>query len=103
MRSKAEIVREYLTRYPEVGPTELADRVKKDHPGLKLRGQEVSTIKGKLKTRGLWPPTPEEKPAQNGAGPAKEVTLADKLRRLKEAADAVGGVEEAIELLQLLK
>jgi hypothetical protein len=112
-RTKAEIVREYLLKFPEMRPTEMARRILDENKGLKLRIQEISTIKGKMKKDGTFPPAsvaPERKPApatpqkQASAAPQSPgMNLADRLARLKEAADAVGGPEAAKRILDLMK
>ncbi len=104
-RTKADIVREYLLKFTNLGPSELIELILSDHPGLRLRPQEVSTIKGKLKKDGKWPgPTTTSPPIE----PAQDVlvqpsSFAEKLLDLKAAAEAVGGCEEAKKLLDIIR
>ena len=46
--NKSALVRDYLAKYPEKGPTAIAQQVNDEH-GVKVTGKFVATIKTKLK------------------------------------------------------
>lgn len=95
-KTKADLIREYLAKLPDEGPTSLAQKIMEENAGVLVRAQEVSTMRSKLKERGLLPALTGEEEVVAG-------DLADRLARLKEAADAVGGPEEAKRILDLLR
>lgn len=103
-RSKAALIREYLTQYPDQGAAAIAQLIEEENAGVKVRPQEVSNIKGQMEKTGQWPPRPAEA-AQTAAAPQarRETGLAERIAALREAAEAVGGPEEAKKILDLLK
>ena len=46
--NKSAVVRDYLAKYPEKGPTAIAQQIN-DEQGVKVTGKFVATIKTKLK------------------------------------------------------
>ena len=46
--NKTALVRDYLAKYPEKGPTAIAEQIAKEK-GVKITGKHVGTIKTKLK------------------------------------------------------
>ncbi len=46
--NKSALVRDYLTKYPEKGPTAMAQQINQDK-GVKLSGKFVATVKTKVK------------------------------------------------------
>lgn len=101
--TKADIIRSFLRRFPEETPSALVDLIKAENKDMKLVPQEVSTIKSKMKSRELATINIEQEEEEEEPMRSDEGSLAEKLARLKEAADAVGGVDEAKRILDMLR
>jgi len=74
--SKSALVRDYLAKYPEKGPTAIAKQIN-DEKGVKVTANFVATVKTKLKqasgsTAAAPTPAPSaSSPAKKKAAPAK--------------------------------
>jgi hypothetical protein len=98
--TKAALIRTYIANFPEMGPSALARRIVDENNGLKVRPNEVGTIKGRMKREG------DVKPAMKtitqvhvkGTNPSVvEVVL-----MFRALADSVGGKEEAKRILDAI-
>ena len=49
--NKSALIRDYLAKYPENGPSAIAKQINAEH-GMKLSGKFVATVKTKLKQAG---------------------------------------------------
>src|SRR5262245_60100512 len=83
---KADIIRDYLGKFPGVGPTELARKIEEENAGVKVRVQEISTIKSKLKAAASGGNDRKGRRVGNLAF----VGTADRLKMLREAANFFG-------------
>ena len=92
--NKTQAIKEALAKNPEIGPKELAEQLNK--AGVKVTAQYVSMIKSKLKQGHS-----KRKAAIKRAGRNGDV-LTD-LQQAKQFADRFGGVNKALEALELLK
>lgn len=107
--TKAELLRSYILKHPDATPTALVEIIRRDHKDIKLAPQEISTLRGKMRQKGELPDTQEGEvaapapAAQLNGQVAPALSLADKLARLKEAVEAVGGIDEARRILDMLK
>jgi hypothetical protein len=115
--NKSALVRDYLARYPEQGPSAIARRITQEH-GVKLTGKFVATIKTKLKQGSAAapsPPTPaaasppkknptpaplKSPAAKPAAPPASAVGLSQHIANLKAAAQRLGK-DEAKRIIEL--
>jgi hypothetical protein len=69
--NKSAVVRDYLAKYPEKGPTAIAQQIN-DEQGVKVTGKFVGTIKTKLKqTSGSSAVAPKPTPAASTAAKKK--------------------------------
>jgi hypothetical protein len=104
--TKADLIREYLAKFPQMGPTKLANKIMQENRGFVIRGQEISNLKGKPRpaVQTIAQAVVATPPAvSNNAPDPKEDSMADRITQLREAAEAVGGIEEAKKILDLLK
>jgi hypothetical protein len=122
--NKSALVRDYLAKYPQKGPTAIAQQIAEEK-GVKLTGKFVATVKTKLKqTSGatataaasaVSPPKPsaaaraKKKPAQPKvkptpakpeAAPASAAGLSQQIANLKAAALRLGK-DEAKRIIDL--
>lgn len=68
--NKSALVRDYLSKYPEKGPTAIAQQIN-DDKGVKVTGKFVATVKTKLRqTSGSAVAAP--RPAPSASTPAKQ-------------------------------
>src|SRR5215469_4683802 len=81
--NKTALVRDYLAKYPEKGPSAIAQQINKEK-GVKISGKHVGTIKAKLKqasgsTSAAPKPTPSAStPAKKKPAPASVKSTATK-------------------------
>ena len=81
--NKSALVRGYLAKYPEKGPTAIAQQIAEER-GVKISGKHVATIKTKLKQASgsaavASKPTPSAStPAKNKPAPASVKSIATK-------------------------
>jgi hypothetical protein len=101
LRPKSHVIREFLARYPEEGPTALANRIMEAHPEYRIKAQEVSVCKSEMKKKGGGL-TPQTSSTETPHQAANSKDLAGKLATLKRVADELGGVEETKKILDLL-
>jgi hypothetical protein len=121
--NKTALVRDYLAKYPEKGPTAIAQQIAEEK-GVKISGKHVATIKTKLKQASgtaAATPTPapsavtsaKKKPAKKpvparvkstttkpAAAPASAATLSQHIGNLKAAAQRLGK-DEAKRIIDL--
>jgi hypothetical protein len=117
--NKSALVRDYLAKYPEKGPTAVAQQIAKDK-GVKISGKHVGTIKAKLKqaagSAAAAPiPTPtastpakkKTAPAsvkstatKTASAPASTAALSQHIAHLKAAAQRLGK-DEAKRIIDL--
>lgn len=109
---KAAIVRDYLERHPDLGTGELTRLILQENKGMKLHPQEVSKYRSRMRKDKLETVNPVMGTTYSEAHmvveshspsvvPSPE-SLSRNLIRLKEAAQAVGGMEEAKRILDLM-
>jgi hypothetical protein len=117
--NKSAVVRDYLAKYPEKGPTAIAQQINQEK-GVKLSGKFVATIKTKLKqasgSAAVAPkPTPaastpaKKKPApasvkstatKTASAPASAAGLSQHIANLKAAVQRLGK-DEAKRIIDL--
>jgi hypothetical protein len=117
--NKSAVVRDYLAKYPEKGPTAIAQQINEEK-GVKVTGKFVATIKTKLKqasgSAAVAPkPTPaastraKKKPApasvkptatRMASAPASAAGLSQHIANLKAAAQRLGK-DEAKRIIDL--
>ena len=117
--TKAAVVRDYLAKYPEKGPTAIAQQIAEEK-GVKISGKHVATIKTKLKQASgsaavASTPTPsaltpsKKKPApasakstatKTASAPASAAALSRHIANLKAAAQRLGK-DEAKRIIDL--
>jgi hypothetical protein len=122
--NKSAVVRDYLAKYPERGPTAIAQQIN-DEQGIKVTGKFVATIKTKLKqasgsaatASAAAAPTPspsattpaKKKPApakvksaptKPAAAPVSAAGLSQHIAHLKAAAQRLGK-DEAKRIIDL--
>src|SRR5580658_8727031 len=107
--NKSALVREYLAKYPEKGPSAIANQITEEH-GVKLSGKFVATVKTKLKQAAASPPAPANKkpgpvsmkstPAQTAPAPISVAGLSLHIANLKAAAQRLGK-DEAKRIIDL--
>ena len=117
--NKSALVRDYLAKYPEKGPTAIAQQIAEER-GVKISGKHVATIKTKLKqasgSAAVAPkPTPtastpaKKKPApakgkstatKAASTPASAAVLSQHIANLKAAAHRLGK-DEAKRIIDL--
>lgn len=127
--NKSAVVREYLEKYPEKGPSAIAQQINEDK-GVKITGKFVATVKTKVKqssgsaTSGLTAsasaaaaptpapsasPTPKKKsaparmksaPAKPASAPVSAAGLSHYIANLKAAAQRLGK-DEAKRIIDL--
>ena len=120
--NKSAVVRDYLTKYPEKGPTAIAQQIN-DEKGVKITGKFVATVKTKLKqTSGLSAststaaaPTPavvppakkkaapsrvKSAPTKPASAPMSAAGLSQHIANLKAAAQRLGK-DEAKRIIDL--
>ena len=117
--NKTALVRDYLAKYPEKGPSAIAQQIAEER-GVKISGKHVGTIKTKLKqasgSAAVAPkPTPaastpaKKKPApakvksiaaKTASAPASAAVLSQHIANLKAAAQRLGK-DEAKRIIDL--
>ena len=117
--NKSALVRGYLAKYPEKGPTAIAQQIAEER-GVKISGKHVGTIKAKLKQASgstATAPTPKPsaaKPAKKkpapatvkstaakpASAPASAAALSQHIANLKAAAQRLGK-DEAKRIIDL--
>jgi hypothetical protein len=117
--NKTTLVREYLAKYPEKGPTAIAQQIAEEK-GVKISGKHVGTIKAKLKqasgsvavaakptTLASTPAKKKKAPSRVQSTPAKSApvaasaaALSQHIANLKAAAQRLGK-EEAKRIIDL--
>ena len=117
--NKSALVRGYLAKYPEKGPTAIAQQIAEER-GVKISGKHVATIKTKLKQAShsaavASKPTPsgltpaKKKPApvsvkstatKTASAPASAAALSRHIANLKAAAQRLGK-DEAKRIIDL--
>lgn len=88
--SKAALIRQYLANFPQLGPTEMARKIQAENPGMTVRPQEVSTLRGRLAHKHIT-----KEPSQ------PVIDVAESVECLKKAISALGK-EQVRKLLDLL-
>jgi hypothetical protein len=127
MATKGQLIRDYLTKNPDVGPSALAKQMIAENKGMKVTPNEISTIKslvrkeqaqrvsapppanGKSKGRVKFKPQPQARakpqvPANGQVAPAirsAATGLAEQVGKLK-AVIAVIGKDEAKQIIDVL-
>jgi len=117
--NKSALVRDYLAKYPEKGPTAIAQQINEEK-GIKVTGKFVATIKTKLKqasgSAAVAPKTApaastpaKKKPApasvkptatKTASAPASAAGLSQHIANLKAAAQRLGK-DEAKRIIDL--
>jgi hypothetical protein len=117
--NKSALVRDYLVKYPEKGPTDITQQINEEQ-GVKVTGDFVATVKTKLKqasgSAAVAPkPTPaastaaKKKPApasvkptatKTASAPASAAGLSQHIANLKAAAQRLGK-DEAKRIIDL--
>jgi hypothetical protein len=117
--NKSAVVRDYLAKYPDKGPTAIAQQINDEH-GVNVSGKFVATIKTKLKQASgsaAAAPTPspapsssaDQKPAparvksapiKPASAPARAAALSQHIANLKAAAQRLGK-DEAKRIIDL--
>jgi hypothetical protein len=117
--NKSALVRDYLAKYPEKGPSAIAKQITDEH-GVKLTGKFVATVKTKLKqpsgsaaatsapahsapTLAKKKPAPasvKATPVKPASAPASTAGLSQHIANLKAAAHRLGK-EEAKRIIDL--
>lgn len=92
-RKKADVIREYIGRHPEMGSTALAQLIENENKGLTVKSAEVANYRRLAK--------------QNQAEASATTTnataaVAQAVAQLKRASDALGGKEAAKQILDML-
>jgi hypothetical protein len=88
-RTKADYIREYLVKFPDVGPSALAKKLMQDHPQLSVRSQEISTLRARLAQKETVKdghPLPLLRPAEKETSP----DVADAIMCLKQLVVTLG-------------
>jgi len=115
--NKSQLVRDYLDKYPDQGPTAIAQQIN-DEKGVKISANFVATVKTKLKqtsasAAAASTPTPsastpaKKKPAPTKAkskpatAPVSAAGLSQHIANLKAAAQRLGK-DEAKRIIDLL-
>lgn len=131
MATKAQLIRDYITKHPDVGPSALARQMTAENKGMKVSPSEISNIKtvirkeqpqavaqpmattahakgtsnGRVKSNAQPKATAKSQAPSNGqAAPvsrAAATSLADQVAMLK-AVIAVIGKNEAKQIIDLL-
>jgi hypothetical protein len=131
MATKAQLIRDYITKNPDVGPTALAKRMTAENKGMKVSPSEISNIKsfihkeqaqaqgqsapppapakGKSNGRVKSKPQPQARakpqaPANGQVAPANRpaaTSLAEQVGKLKAVVVAIGK-DEAKQIIDLL-
>ena len=109
---KSEAIREYLNADPKAGPTKVVGELKKK--GMTVTVPLVSNVKSRMLAKNGKPTRRGRKPgpkrrgrppgpqARRGRKPANEMVAVSRLLEARNFADKVGGVEQAVTLLQTL-
>jgi hypothetical protein len=117
--NKSALVRDYLAKYPEKGPTAIAQQINQEK-GVKISGKFVTSVKTKLKqasgsaaavstatlsavTHSKKKPAPasvKATPAKPAAAPAHAAALSQHLANLKAAVQRLGK-DEAKRIIDL--
>ena len=122
--NKTTLVKDYLAKYPEKGPTAIAQQIAKEK-GVKISGKHVGTIKAKLKqasgsaatgsaaaaptpapsasTPAKRKPAPAKKkstPTKPASAPVSAAGLSQHIANLKAAAQRLGK-DEAKRIIDL--
>jgi hypothetical protein len=93
--TKTHAVRAALETYPDTPPKEIADMLRAQ--GWDVKGQYVSTVKAKMKGAGTSKRAaarPARKTAARAPKSADSISL-DSLKKAKELAAQLGGIEKA--------
>lgn len=95
--TKASLIREYLPKHPDLGPSALAKLINEEHSSVNVTPQEVATLKSKAKAAGASVSSPAKEE------PAKPATLdlAELVTCLRKAID-MAGKEQTRRLLDAL-
>jgi hypothetical protein len=129
MATKGQLIRAYLTKNPEVGPSALAKQMIAENKGMKVSPNEISTVKslvrkeqaqrlsapppapanGKSKGHVKSKPQPQasaktQSPANGQVAPANRpavTSLAEQVGKLKAVIAAIGK-DEAKQIIELL-
>lgn len=92
-RTKTDIIRQYLTNFPDIKPPQLAEKINAEFPQFKVNKQEIYNIRSQERKKQQQPEEPETK--------KREPDFVEGLKCLKVARD-VFGVAKAKEILDLL-
>jgi hypothetical protein len=93
--TKTDAVRAALETHPDTPPKELAEMLQAE--GWNVKGQYVSTVKAKMKEGGKAKRV-RTRPARKAAAPApksSDTISLDSLKKAKELAAQLGGIEKA--------
>lgn len=91
--NKSALIRDYLERHPNVGPTELSKIIMEQNQGVTVHVSEISNIRTKMN---------QPKGGAKPLGKTKGGTFVANLKAFQDAVQAVGGPDEAAELLKML-
>jgi large subunit ribosomal protein L19e len=117
--NKSALVRDYLAKYPEKGPTAIAQQINQEK-GVKISGKFVTSVKTKLKQasgsaaavsipapaavtpakKKPAPATLKATPAKPASAPARAAALSQHIANLKAAAQRLGK-DEAKRIIDL--
>jgi hypothetical protein len=107
--NKSAIVRDFLSRFPLLGPSAIIAEIAKEHPDIQVRPQQVSTEKARMKTKeqGNPPPLLEHDGPSIDDGPSLDeeqsafIPLSELLTILKELIRLYGKdeIKKTIDLL----
>jgi hypothetical protein len=106
MGEKTKAILAVIAEGKITSPKEIAEKINAENPKYKVTAGLVSNLKSKAKKDAAPATTAAAAPkaTNNGSQPqAKVAKFSDHLRAFKEAVAAVGGPEEAKELLELLR
>jgi hypothetical protein len=88
--NKTTLVRDYLAKYPEKGPTAIAQQIAEEK-GVKISGKHVGTIKAKLKqASGSTAAAPTQAPAASTPAKKKPAPASVKSTATKTASTPAG-------------
>ena len=98
MPTKAELIRGALAKHPQMKPAQIARLIMQENEGVKVDGSEVSKYKSGKQKGAKKAPGTEPAPAP----PPRQASVSERVAELKRAALALGGIDEARRILDLL-
>lgn len=97
MASKANIIREYLPLFPDMGPSELAKKISSERH-IEVQPSAVSTLRKQMKEQA---PAPALSPATEIKPRITSTDIVACVAALKRCIDAIGK-DQARQLLEML-